>query len=1581
MSDMLQSPTFRQSIANCFAKRPRLREVLSREGYDLLVDHYPWIRHNHPQLSSLDLFVVLSPAEDGNSPGQRQLIDVLLAHFLARTPMQLKETDQLSIAPPQVFRAQESADDSASKPEINLDMARLNSVFDDLLSTLVEAFQQAQVSFWSGYDDDSQVPRLRWVEQTIKAALSVNVQRQGLRDDEKSVLYEMLAGTTDGLSINTLQITLENDGNTFHPPLPTLLLTATRGIANRVLACKSSGVICSYKDLPAFSAALQAELADRYRFRTLHWARSPAGESPFALQATEILNVILDDIRRLRVTGLPSVTELEANFARVSDPSPHFLDQACQVDGLPSIKLPGWLVNAKPGERFDYHAALLDLAASQGQFKGTTSLGDIDSISRYASRRLREQLQMAHQGKATCNPDALLISISERLEGSSPTAPQSLFLRDETLTELAISRLGSNEVATRISNADGTPYQAGLTLEDIESLILKADIGGSYPKYVNDMVNAQPRRAARISQFAREWRSQLRFSTLKAGCEGQLDEATRKALLDACSNADDNAPGPRFAPLAFLCAPGATTADRAHGMYLIDLPERTGWLLYRPFYENNTLLQFATLETLMAALRSKGELQQSVLDWLGNDVRAVYENDGFIRPHLHPGLSNIAHLLGVDSALVDTVLDKLKQPVTITFAAWDDDLDRHLFDARVQAMLQAASTNSVSNAQEKWALVKQAAWALFNTLTLFWHGPLASLVWLVLAVSAAKDDVSALLKGADEDRILAVTDLLTNLAMLLAHGATHAPAPTVEPLAPPRFAQPPERLFNEAPSSAPPTERDWAAPDASTRPGYAYASSWRNNQRLGNLSTERRQALVRLQARQSLAGLTPLSEGRLRGLYEVAQRYYVKLDEAVFEVQETWGGVQVIGPDQSQDEWVSQWQGSADGYHIVGRERSKGPWLTRWNGEWSLDLSLAGGMPRNRQAITAENRQAFDQMRTSTLANQQELAKLEPLLEKAQKRLKPYDELAKAFTDAFKALPADARSSLPATLQQQRQQLLDLRKTQLPHLRLASLYLEKQGVFLHANAALFKQMLEPRFLKFDRGNVIQRRLNDWTETCIDNDMLLMRRLLELPDHERLKELAQGLRKQPVDEVQIRNYIVFREATRDALAVSRRLLKTSERLDKTLAAALDNSQVDFQKKKAKIDKAIKTRPYSTLIIRAQMLSDLAYLTLDKTLLSAESAAELLPLQGALSDNALSTTFWTHDGLAAANLPVEQQAEVLNNALRDYRRTLGKAHYLQSFDEVAIDSPVLAEFTQAMDTLIDLTETELDGVVKSIESGVASPPRPVTHRVKAGKRTLIRTSKGHSVLVEREQEDNLAVQLNPITEQPAGRYELREGVWYEIPAQNAQPGVPDRAEQRYRAKRLLERKDERIRLAKLYTNEPNSLRDLLDWQTQDMREVSEQLATSDTPKDINLASQLDLAILTITAEKQRLLTEAYLKTRHPDGEALRYLNEQKRLQISRTTTRKALSKPGDYLDVYQIRDTEAAQTVLWEAHFHYRSAEAPARDFAKGHLKFWEPRGKDREARMEEASSAAERLQVYRGDLRLEQVDGVIPFPDQ
>lgn len=116
----------------------------------------------------------------------------------------------------------------------------------------------------------------------------------------------------------------------------------------------------------------------------------------------------------------------------------------------------------------------------------------------------------------------------------------------------------------------------------------------------------------------------------------------------------------------------------------------------------------------------------------------------------------------------------------------------------------------------------------------------------------------------------------------------------------------------------------------------------------------------------------------MRGLFNIAGRYYVKLGDDVYEVIETWNGMQIIGPEPSSSEWVSQWDGAPDGYHIVGRERPKGPWLTRWHGQWTVNLTLFGGMPRNRLSINAENRQRFDTLSATATANQQALNQMAP---------------------------------------------------------------------------------------------------------------------------------------------------------------------------------------------------------------------------------------------------------------------------------------------------------------------------------------------------------------------------------------------------------------------------------------------------------------------------------------------------------------------------------------------------------------------------------------------------------------------------
>lgn len=170
-----------------FANRPSLREVIAAAGFDALVARYPWTRKNHPQLQSLEGFSIL-PGPDEEQPAQPgNLVDTLLEHFLNGQPMALKPTDQFSLNPPAIFRPQDDA------PTIDIRMADLNTDYDDVLATLCERFQQAQVSFWNSREGDSDVTRLQWMQQVLKAALLGTLERQGLDSDQKALLYAMLA--------------------------------------------------------------------------------------------------------------------------------------------------------------------------------------------------------------------------------------------------------------------------------------------------------------------------------------------------------------------------------------------------------------------------------------------------------------------------------------------------------------------------------------------------------------------------------------------------------------------------------------------------------------------------------------------------------------------------------------------------------------------------------------------------------------------------------------------------------------------------------------------------------------------------------------------------------------------------------------------------------------------------------------------------------------------------------------------------------------------------------------------------------------------------------------------------------------------------------------------------------------------------------------------------------------------------------------------------------------------------------------------------------------------------------------------
>ncbi|MCI1039360.1 hypothetical protein HWD98_18015 [Pseudomonas putida] len=1537
------------------------------------------MQRNHPHITSLDPFVILhAPASTGDLPRQSGLLDELLRHFLAKERVQPSAADKLSISPPHVFQIQEQGPDNIRQPEIIPDLTKLSDDFDTVLGALIPTFQQAQIGFWNGLAEDSQASRMLWLEHTIKAALLENLPRQGLADDEKAAMYALLDGAFDSLAVEAIQVTLGTDGEARTVTLPDLLLITTSGTRNLVLQCKPCGSVHRHVDLPSFATALQRQLAQSYRFEALSWAHTPVIGRPFAFQARQLLNGILDDIGRLRIGGLATVDELERQLRQVSDPSAHFFDLPSQERTAPAVRPPRWLLNASAEDRYAYHTALLDLAANQGRSKGCTSLSDVEDIRDYAARRLRETLQARYPDKAVHDPNEVHIRISQAIIGAG-TQGQSLFLRTVPLTDLAISRLRleAGEVMTGLSFEDGSPVKDWLSIEQIRALIHQVDIGAHYPTYLQDQVRTEPRRSERIRQHAREWRYPLRFSTLKAKIERQLGETASQAMLRFCQGMDNGADLLRIAPLAFLCAPGASASDVAHGMFIIEIPASGSWVLYRPFYADRALQEFSTLELLMDAVRSRGALQESVLAWLDDDARPIYQNDGFKHPHLHPNITALTHLLNVPVELLDGLLQRLRRPVQVLFQAWTEDLATHLFNARIDTMLLASASNSVSNAQEVRALVKEAAWAIFNTVTQLWHGPMTTLAWLVVALSAAKEDVEALIKRSGDNKIVAAIDLLTNMALLLAHRPATPPANS-EAAVTLRFSGPAPKEESPPPALEQPQEKPWQAPVEAPQPTRVRVESWHDEQRLSNLSVQERQSLAQLQASQSLEGHAPLTRGRLRGLFNIAGRYYVKLGDDVYEVIETWNGMQIIGPEPSSSEWVSQWDGAPDGYHIVGRERPKGPWLTRWHGQWTLNLTLFGGMPRNRLSINAENRQRFDTLSATATANQQALNQMAPLMERSQVQLQVYDDLAREYSMAVDALPAHERDTPPPALQLQRQALKAQRLRHLPEIRASALYLERQSTLLHGNIEVFKEMAEPRFSKFDTRAPSRRRYGNWYGAAIENDMLLCRRLLEQVDHQALSAQSIGLPRVPETAEQIQQYLDYCERVRDSSQASRRLLVVSQRLDRTLAQVLPDPKIEFADKATKLAQTIRRRTYSTLVIRAQLLSDLAYLAVDKTRLSADTAEHLLAMRAPLSGIEFSRTIWSHDGLEATEETAQVKAELLEDILQKYRTVLDRAQYMKTLDSPALVADVLDEYIRELSTITQITEQQLSATLTNLDSGISPPPPTPYHRPATIRRRVIRVDRGRPLLVEIDQMGNRAIQRSAFNQEPAGSFAQRDGVWHAVPEQ-ARPARHDRAQLRQRASRLLAEVDGKIAFAAHYADEPNSLADFLEWPAGDMREVQQQLTELNNPLDSSLVDLLRAAVDRVHHERLRLLTDAYLNTRHPDGKALRFLAEQKRVRIRQTVIRRQLRHANDYLDVYEIRDVQAPQRLLWEAHFHYPSLEARGHDFVKGHLKFWDAGVRGRKALLEQAASARERIAIYRGDLRLEQVIGIIPFP--
>ncbi|PMZ61430.1 hypothetical protein C1X25_28750, partial [Pseudomonas sp. GW247-3R2A] len=106
--------------------------------------------------------------------------------------------------------------------------------------------------------------------------------------------------------------------------------------------------------------------------------------------------------------------------------------------------------------------------------------------------------------------------------------------------------------------------------------------------------------------------------------------------------------------------------------------------------------------------------------------------------------------------------------VTLSAAALDDTPLAALFKANANAMITLADQQSVSNAQARWATLKQGTWMLFNVALPFLGrtAGVAAWIWQIM------DDLQDITEAAENDDSSlawsALTDLLLTLGMVLA---------------------------------------------------------------------------------------------------------------------------------------------------------------------------------------------------------------------------------------------------------------------------------------------------------------------------------------------------------------------------------------------------------------------------------------------------------------------------------------------------------------------------------------------------------------------------------------------------------------------------------------------------------------------------------------------------------------------------------------------------------------------------------------------------------------------------------------------
>lgn len=766
-----------------FAGEPGLQAVVGR----LLTDA---IKSASPGLD-FDINQVDLAQPDPDNPGQfkrKPLTTLALEYLVDGAVPDLPANSKLVDTRPDVLTHTGNTPDTP----LAVDMGAIQSAFRALPGQLAQALTTDVSNYWDqpafGAPTRASLSPFAGSRRTLISNLLRDnlrlaaLKQPGLDDLQRETLDLVVRypnGSTRPSSNDNAEVTVFNLGSISEPNQGAIESTSANLLIQRhvgertiLLLCEPSGKVTPYDSYAAFNAARERQLkAQAPEQRLLNTLRKVDGNA-FQTQAETVITQRLDN-------------------SLAPDPSWLNLDTLDQ----PSRKMPSWVSNATEAERVVLRELSLQLASITQRNKGRTYNSDIPDIRPFAEQAFDQLKAVSHPAKN------LEVVFKVPVGGNSPGGVVSGSLHRErmSMTDVLLKNLSglpSRDVEVYLK--PGNTRVPELEKDgELQKLIEKVDVGKSYPELLKrELLDDPVKKAQRQSLFAQQVPVELQIKALELAVNKQSGfDTTGLRYVQAAVNPQPGAQtvdGKEIVvrPLAFIAGPGATP-EVVDNMYLIEPEDSSGGphILYRPLIADAPLLQFPTRQALLEAIQQPGRLQNDILAWFpDNATRDYYKAWSFKEPS-----TQTTSLFGVGDG--ETV------PAAPTlavggYAAADalkaklqtGQLMNHLYDANAQGLISMAEQQSVSDAESRWATLKEGGYLLLNAVLPALRGPGAA-IGTALQFQGILSDLQTLADNATPDKETAMADLLLNFAMLVTHSRARSSRRPVDPPPTPEVTQ------------------------------------------------------------------------------------------------------------------------------------------------------------------------------------------------------------------------------------------------------------------------------------------------------------------------------------------------------------------------------------------------------------------------------------------------------------------------------------------------------------------------------------------------------------------------------------------------------------------------------------------------------------------------------------------------------------------------------------------------------------------------------------------------------------------------